>query len=165
MTWVKITKTDFTTSSAVNIDNCFSATYRHYLVVRNLLGSVGDQSLNVRLRVGGADDSGTNYRYQRVYVITTSVAADRATGVAQMSEALGKTETAAFGYGMLRISNPFEAVRTTAWTDSSTDADGGPILSRLVHAHDLTTSYTGLTVIPLSGTITGSITVYGLKES
>jgi hypothetical protein len=45
---------DFTTSSAVNINNCFSATYLDYLVLINITAvSATDMDLAVRLRVGG----------------------------------------------------------------------------------------------------------------
>lgn len=165
MTYIKIATTSFTASSAVNIDNVFSASYTHYLVVRNLLGSGTNENIKVRLRVGGADDSGANYREQYVDAGSTSVSGGRVTGQTSWLAAMGVNETTAFGYALLRISNPFEAVRTTAWADFTADADANIALQRRVMAHDLTTSYTGLTVIPTAGTITGSITVYGLKAS
>jgi len=163
--WKKISKTDFTTAATVSIDNCFSASYTHYLVVRNLLGSAADVTLGVRVRVSSTDDSGANYREQRVYAASTTVGGSRSTGQTVWTWASGYTEIAAFGYVALKISNPFEAVRTTAWADVSYGASGSIEMLRTVMAHDLTTSYTGFTVIPGSGTITGSITVYGLKES
>lgn len=165
MTYIKTGEVSFTTQSSVSIDNCFSAAYTHYLVVRNLLGSSGDQPIRVRLRVSSTDDSGTNYRKQEVSASSTTITGARTTGSQQWGEALGYTEATAFGYAQLRISNPFDTVRTTAWTDLSYDADGSVALWRFVYAHDLTTSYDGITVIPASGTITGSIKVYGLKAS
>lgn len=164
MTYIKTGEVSFTTQSSVSIDNCFSAAYTHYLVVRNLLGSVSEQNIAMRLRASGADDTGTNYRHQSLDAASTSIAGARATGQTGWNYALGYVEASAFGYQQARISNPFEAVRTTAWSDMSYDADGNIILDRFVFAHDLTTSYDGLTVIPNSGTITGRITVYGLKS-
>lgn len=165
MTWVQTATVSFSGSSAVNIDGCFSAAYTHYMVTRDLLGSVNNENLNVRLRVSGTDDSGTNYRRQEVDAASTTVAAVRATGETFWRAGLGRGLTVQAGYGQLRISNPFDAVRTTAWTDWSYNADSTISLNRLVMAHDLTTSYTSLTVYPASGTITGTIRVYGLKES
>lgn len=165
MTWVKIATTSFSGASSVNVDNVFSATYTHYLVVRNLLGSTADNRISVRLRVGGADASGTNYRKQIAYADATTIVGARSTGETSFTDLLGSTEVTAFGYSAVRISNPFEAVRTTAWSDYGYDNDGGIYLFRSVFAHDLTTSYTGFTAIPNSGTITGSLTVYGLKAS
>lgn len=165
MTYIKISKTDFTAVSSVSIDGCFSASYTHYLVVRNLLGSAGDVALGVRLRVSSTDASAADYRDQYVDASSTSVTGARATGATSWTAAMGYTEATAFGLLLLRISNPFETVRTTAWADRSNDADGNIVLNRRVYEHDLTTSYTGLTILAASGTITGSVTVYGLKET
>lgn len=164
MTYIKTGEVSFTTQSSVSIDNCFSATYTHYLVVRNLLGSSGDVALGVRLRVSATDASGADYRDQYVNASSTTIAGARATGATSWTAALGYTEATAFGFEQLRVSNPFETVRTTAWCDRSSDADGSIVLDRRVYAHDLTTSYDGITVIPASGTITGSIKVYGLTS-
>lgn len=164
--WKKISKTDFSAVSSVSIDNCFSATYTHYLVVRNLTGSADDSGIDIRLRVGGVDATAADYRHQRVDANSTTITGARVTGDTDFQYALGWTEPGVFGFAQCRLSNPFEAVRTTAWSDMSFIADGNIRLMRVVYEHDLTTSYDGLTVYPADGgTITGSITVYGLKES
>jgi len=165
MTWVKTAEVTFSGSSAVNIDGCFSSAFSHYVVTRNLLGSVNNENLNVRLRVSSTDDSGANYRRQEIDAASTTIAGVRATGESSWRCGLGRCLTSQLGYSQTRISNPFEAVRTTAWTDWSYNADSTIGLNRIVMAHDLTTSYTGFSAIPASGTITGTITVYGLKES
>jgi hypothetical protein len=157
-----VSKTTFSAVSSVSVDNCFSASYTHYLVTRNLLGSSAGASLNVRLRVSSTDDSGANYRYQHVNASSTVVSGARGTAQTSWLEGLGYTEATAAGYGQLRISNPFEAVRTTAWTDRDNDATANIVLRHLVYAHDTASSYTSLSVIPDVGTITGSITVYGI---
>lgn len=157
-----ITSASFTTQASVSIDGCFSAGYDHYLVMRNLLGSVANADLDVRLRVSGTDASGADYRWQRVYADSTTVGGSRATGATSAAHALGYTETTSFGFSRTWISNPFAAVRTTFWTDHSYDADANIYLCSRVQEHDLTTSYDGFTVTPSVGTITGSLYVYGL---
>lgn len=165
MTYIKTGEVSFTTQSSVSIDNCFSAAYTHYLVVRNLLHSAGDVALNVRLRVASTDASGADYRRQYVEASSTSVTGGRATAQTSWPNGFGYGEATAIGFGILRISNPFDTVRTTAWSDSGNGQSGSIELRRNVYAHDPTTSYDGITVYPTSGTITGSIKVYGLKAS
>lgn len=157
-----ITSASGTTAASISIDGCFSAAYDHYLVMRNVLGSVDTANLNVRLRVASADDSGANYRNQYVFSSSTSVSGARATGGTFFDRLLGYTEVTSFGFSRTWISNPFGAVRTTAWTDEGYDHDGSIAMLSVVQEHDLTTSYDGFTVIPGSGTITGSVYVYGL---
>lgn len=165
MTYIKISTTSFSAASTVNVDNVFSAAYTHYLVVRNLSGVAAGNSITMRLRVAAADDTGANYRYQYVNASATLTAGARVTAATSWSDAaLGVTETTAIGYAMLRVSNPFDTVRTTAWTDTSNIATGNILLSRYVWAHDLATSYTGFSLICATN-MTGNVTVYGLKES
>lgn len=164
MTYIKIATTSFSAASTVNVDNVFSSAYTHYLVVRNFSGTLANNDINVRLRVSGADDTGANYRYQYVYASSTAITAFR--GTAQTSFlTVGYTEATAFGFALLRISNPFDTARTTAWSDYGFDETANIRIHRNVFAHDLATSYTGYSVICTSGTITGSVTTYGLKES
>ena len=162
---VFITSTSFTTQASVSIDNCFSATYTHYIVKRNLLGSAADINIDVRLRVGGVDASAANYRRQLIVVNSTTINAGRATTETNMLRALGYTEATSFGYSELWISNPFETVRTTAWADYANDQDGSIILESGVYEYDPTTSYDGFSAIPASGTITGSISLWGLVKA
>jgi hypothetical protein len=157
-----ISKTTFNAVSSVSIDNCFSASYTHYLVTRNFSASATDNTVDVRLRVSGTDDTGTNYRRQYVEAFSTTIGATRSTGQSLWAWGMGDTEATAIGFLQLRISNPFEAVRTTAWVDNVYRATGNIELFRNVYAHDSATSYTGFSVIPAAGTITGSITVYGI---
>lgn len=161
---VFITKSTFSAQSSVSIDNCFSATYTHYLVKRNLSGSDPDFNIGLRLRVSGVDASGTDYRRQTLNASSTTVQGARLTGQNRWG-AIGPLEATSFGYQETWISNPFETVRTTAWTDASYDTDGNIELQTIVYAHDLTTSYSGFTVLPGAGTITGSVSVWGLVKS
>lgn len=161
---VKISKTTFSAVASVSIDNCFSTTYTHYLVKRDISGTAG-QSVLVRLRVGGADASGADYRYQYIDAASTTVAGARGTGQTSFGWGLGIIEGTAIGYTETWISNPFETVRTTAWCDTSSTVTGNIVLDSFVFEHDLATSYTGFTASVGSGTLTGSITVFGLVKS
>lgn len=163
--WRKVTKATFSGASSVSIDGCFSALYKQYMVVRNFAGSTDDIALGVRLRVAAADASGTDYRRQYISAAGTTIAGSRSTGATSWDYGMGSMQAAAFGFTMLRISNPFDAVRTTAWNDITYAASGNICIERRIMEHDLATSYDGFSILPVSGTITGSITVYGLQEN
>ena len=157
-----ITSASFTTQASVSIDNCFSAGYDHYLVMRNLLGSVATADLTIRLRVAGVDASAANYRGQYLTPDGASVSAARYTGYTAFQYIMARTELTSAGFSRTWISSPFGAVRTTGWGDSTYEAFANIRSFMAVEEHDLTTSYDGFSVIPASGTITGSIYVYGL---
>lgn len=159
-----ITAASFTAQSSVSINGCFSAAFDHYLVTRNLLGSTAAVGLTVRLRAGGVDDTAGNYRRQYIEAQSTSVAGARATAEGSWGGVLGGyTEATSCGFYRLWISNPHGTVRTTAWADASYLATGNITAYSAVGEHDLTTAYDGITFIPASGTITGSLYVYGVK--
>lgn len=166
--WMKIIKTDFTAASSVSVDNCFSAAYQHYLILRNLSGSSADQAIRFRLRASGADSTGFNYRQQNLLANDSTNTATRSLpsdSLSSWANVLGHTETASCGFLQLRVSYPFQSEVTSAFAYFSYDADGSLRLYQNLGSHDLTTAYDGFTAFPASGTITGSITVYGLRES
>lgn len=166
--WIKTGTTTFSGASSVSLNNCFSADYEHYMVFRKLSGSVSEQSLRVRLRSSGVDSTGTNYRAQVLIGNGTSVTAVRSLpgdGLDSWNNALGFTETTTSGMALLSISYPYQAQITVAASDMSYDIDGNLRLYHCSWSHDLTTAYDGITVFPDTGTITGSFTVYGLRES
>ncbi len=162
---VFITKTSFSAVSSVNIDNCFSATYVHYLITRSIAGSIDAQALMGQLRVSGTDTT-TNYRRQQVNASSTTLTGERAVSQTSFSAALGRTETTATGYGELFVFNPQEAVYTGAWSNGGFATSGNLELNYRAHSQDTTASgFTGITIFPVTGTITGSISVFGWAKS
>lgn len=157
-----ITSATGTAVASISVNDCFSASFDHYLVMRNLLMSSAGNYIYVRLRVGGADASGTDYRYQYVNASAASVTGSRGAAASSWPFALGYGEATTIGFSQLWISNPFAAVRTTAWTNHSNAVTGNIELQSVVHEHDLATSYTGFTAVPNVGTVTGDIAVFGL---
>jgi hypothetical protein len=159
----KVTSTTFSASSSVSINNCFSADYANYKVVITNYGSASGFT-RWRLRAGGSDASGGNYfRYGYTTVFSSGsltvynggseTAWVPATSYGGSAGAIGVTE--------LFIANPFQATVTTTTTNCN---DGFSASSYVLNgAHNLSTSYDGFTVYPNSGTITGTITVYGMR--
>lgn len=166
---VFISKTTFSAASSVSVPSVFSSTYKHYIIRRNLSGSVTGNRLDIRMGTG-TPDSGTNYRYQTIEVNGTGVSGTRYTGLTAVA-LLGFTESTTIGFQEAWVSNPFDAVQTTFWAEVPNTHTGNINLTTIAGEHDLTTSYTGFTVVIAQslgasvGTITGSISVFGLVLS
>ena len=152
----------FTTSSSVDLSDIFSTTYDNYLILGTYTPSAG-ADLNFRFRVSGADNSTSNYSHQNLIVDNTTVTAGRA--------ASGTSGTFGTGSASARTSftstmfNPFltatkNYVNQVAVRSSSTiftvGTSGG---------FDASTSFTGMTLLPSSGTITGTIRIYGIANA
>jgi|LakMenEpi03Aug12_release.lakeMendotaPanAssembly.Ray.scaffolds.fasta_scaffold81772_3 hypothetical protein len=157
---------DFTTSSAVNINNCFSATYLNYLVLINLTAvSATDSDLSVRLRVGGADNTSSNY-YDNTYQNNGSTAGGNRVNAAT-----------SWGFGNMASSkatqlatqatflDPFSSITTKVLSQSNrwNSSDNNQFL--MVNEHRVASSFDGVSFIPSSGTISGKIRIYGYTLS
>jgi hypothetical protein len=159
-----ISSTSFTTQATVSFNNCFSATYQNYLIVCNAKQST-DTGLNMRVRVGGVDLSGAVY--QSAYLYNTN-----ASGTLLTSNATNATTIDIFGntvkqgLHLITILDPFATDETLLNVNAVTYSNSGTMYNAYVAgAVNNTTSYDGFTVYPLSGTLTGTIRVYGYKNS
>jgi hypothetical protein len=164
---VLITTASFTTSAAVNVNSCFSATYDHYLVILNVsaTASFGTGDVSLRLRASGVDNSSSNYAFNGAFAGTSSAAI---TG----QRSAGLTTAFKFDYGALegirasfRFYSPFLAQRTGLNAQcASALASNDSTTSNINGTMSVTTSYDGFSIIPPAGTITGTLSVYGMVK-
>jgi hypothetical protein len=164
---VLISTASFTTSAAVNVNSCFSATYDHYLVVLNVsaTASFGTGDVSLRLRASGVDNSSSNYAFNGAFAGTSSAAI---TG----QRSAGLTTAFKFDYGALegirasfRFYSPFLAQRTGLNAQcASALASNDSTTSNINGTMSVTTSYDGFSIIPPAGTITGTLSVYGMAK-
>ncbi len=142
-----------------SINDVFSATYNNYkILVSNITGSTA-LTLNLRLRVGGADNStASSYGYLGLYA-TTSILYSAGNGTSLPSIVnVGATHPAS---SVMDVFNPFKTTRTSFHTISRND-DSNYFNAGGVHTQ--TVSYTGFTLIASTGNMTGQVSVYGYNE-
>jgi hypothetical protein len=148
-------------SSAVNINNCFTATYQNYLIVVNLINSVGT-NFGMRLRNGGSDRTTSNYDYfgQSIQSTGTSGGWYNAGGARWDLNDLGTTRTTA----VIQVFNPQETSITNIISHSVNTAATDRYVT-LGGNFNSSTSNDGFSIFPDSGTFTGTVRVYGLANS
>jgi hypothetical protein len=150
-------------SSGVSINNCFTSTYQNYVIFFNLLSSVGT-NLSMRLRNGGSDRTASNYSYmgQSVTVGGTTGAWYNANGSKWDLNDLGVIKTA----GTITLFNPQETSYTTGQTTNTriTNSTNSRFLTQGLYYYD-SVSNDGFSIYPDSGTMTGTIRVYGIANS
>jgi hypothetical protein len=153
----------FSGASSVDLSNSFSATYDQYTVQGSFTASASADLL-FRYRVSGADDSTTNYNYQLADIDGTSSNNARLTG--QTSGRLCATRASSVRSSFkTEMYQPF-ASTTKQWVGhSSVLTDGTTYTNQISGGWNSTTSFTGLTIYPSSGTITGNIRIYGYQNS
>jgi hypothetical protein len=155
---VHITTQTFTTSGAVNVNNCFTSAYDNYKIILFGLGTV-NTDLYFRVRLSGTDAAGaSDYVTQDVRLSTTSVTAARSTS----SAFIGVSFTSDPMFMDMTVFRPAIAATTGIQYSSG----GGAYLTLLGGGrHGLNTAYDGFSLIPASGTITGTVRVFGMRNS
>jgi len=148
--FTKIAAQSFSASSAVNVNDVFSATYKNYKVMLNLTSSAAGINCQYRLRVGGADNTTSNYATQYINATGTSIAAARSTS----QTAAEIVDIASVNANQeLTFFQPF-ATELTYVTSQGNWIAATPIIQMRYSGFNAKTSFTGFRIIPTSGTVT-----------
>jgi hypothetical protein len=151
---------DFSGVSSVSINDVFSATYQNYKVLVTGTGS-GLFDMQIRLRVSGSDDSTSNsYVSQYIQANSTTVTATRATA---NSFNIGIFANVQRSVLEIDFFYPFTATPTNLKGISSS-GENAALFRQTAGTHNQSTSYTGFTLFPSSGNITGEMSVYGYNK-
>jgi hypothetical protein len=162
-----VSSTTATTTNAHSVNNCFTATYRNYMILMDFDGSSAGDGLNLRLRASGSDATTSNYTRQTIYATGASLSSARSTGT---SQAIGATSTNGRSQYVLYVMRPNEAATTLYQIDANniSTSTTATDLELIKGGFGLTTAFDGFTVFSASGgasTITGQVRVYGFQNS
>lgn len=156
-----ITTQSFSAVSSVSVNNCFSATYDNYRIMVDGQASGVNASL-MRFRTSGTDNSGANYTYQTIQGNgTQNASAARTTGATSFD--LFYLGSGARGAVCIEVISPFAALSTRVMSNCGYDVNTPQYLLAF-GGFTATTSFDGFTFYPASGTITGSLLVFGYRK-
>lgn len=158
-----ITGANFTGSSSVTVDNCFTSTYADYEVFLRYTSSA-DSNLQMRLRAGGSSNSTTNYNTNE-FRASASVSSSNATGQTSFFVAYaGQTNLSG---GRLTLLNPQVAAQTISLPYFRSNSGGSTAFYASLAASSFTaaTQFDGIEFYPTTGTLTGSYKIYGYSNS
>lgn len=151
----------FSSSGAISIDNIFSSTYDHYRLILKINGASATQELRVKGRTSGGDANGA--WYTGLLGSNYNGATEYATTVNTQYGYIGATTNPQGGrvFSIVDILGP----NTNQVTQLSINAFK-PDTGLIGYSMELvTTPYTGLTVYPSTGTISGTISIYAYKKA
>jgi hypothetical protein len=155
---VLINTTSFSGVASQSFNNVFSASYKKYKFIGNIL-QAGADSAFFRLRASGADAAGSNY-VRTNYLLTASPAITAQTGTGTSFSISDDTASRNI-FVDIDLYDPFGTVNTNILYKAGFSGQGvrdGNVL------HNLTTSYDGFSIIAGVSTISGEISVYGYNE-
>jgi hypothetical protein len=151
--------------STVSVNNCFSTTYKNYRVMVDIDAYSGVTELNLRLRVSGADNSSSNYMYAAYEGTTSSPFTDALTSTGNTFIVAHRYTRANGSEHSIEFFRPFATAYTSVRGLGVTNNEGYARPTNFGGSMTVTTSYTGFTLFPTSGTMTGgTIKVYGYKD-
>ena len=156
---VLLNTTTFSAVASQSVNDVFSATYTNYLILPLITGS-GSIDVNMRLRVSGTDNSSANYARQTLDSSSTTTSSSRNTAETSWTGIMALNSTTRTPTP-IQLFQPFEAHNTTAISTRLGAISGSIEFRQVAHGLSVTTSYTGFTLIASSGTITGTVSVYG----
>jgi len=156
----------FSGASSVSVNDVFSATYDNYAILLNIDDcSAAAVSTFLRLRISGTDNSSNNYYWCLAFVPfsgTATVTGVNGNGLTNKFN-IGYTNSGSGGSSYVYLSNPFRNFKTRYFAPMGGNAAADATLTRSGET-SVTTSYTGFTILPDSGTFTGTVRVYGYKN-
>jgi hypothetical protein len=159
---VYITQSTFSAVASVSVNSCFTSTYLSYRLLIQVYGS-GASNCRIRLRVGGVDAAGTDYYDRGYYNNAGVITALTNSAVNQAFVTNYYTDVGYPGRVSMDVHAPQLSARTvfhTQWTDSFT------VLGGDTHStHATGNSYDGFSLSAASGTITGTVYVYGYRQA
>jgi hypothetical protein len=161
-----ISSTTFSSSSAHSVNDVFSATYDNYLILINVDSASTGASLNMRLRVSGSDNSNSNYYwvYYGISATNTTLDPGNSNGAATQWN-IGYNDDTNGSMETINIRNPYLSL-VTSFNNSYTGIEDNNVYPYHGGGRTtVTTSYTGFTIFPTSGTISGKVRVYGYANS
>jgi len=155
----------FSGVSSVSLNGCFSSAYDNYRIVSTITSSSANDTVYLRLRASGTDDTSGNYNRTLVESNSGGVTNRYDSGATSLDATVTHSASANGGGFSLDLERPF----LTQWTIGLLNSAGRNSLGGWVgraggFTHSVATSYDGLTIFTGSGTLTGTVRVYGYKN-
>jgi hypothetical protein len=154
----------FSGCSSVSLNGCFSSSYENYKVLLRVTSISADQSIYVKMRASGTDNS-TAYYYSGYGVSGTSTVYTNGASAQTTGHFIGNTDgltnSSYYGWDM-HFFDPFAAKPTPLIAHYIGTTTAGLIYGMTTTAwHDVSTSYDSISIIANTGNFTGTISVYG----
>ena len=164
---VYITRTTFSSSTAVNVDNCFTSNFTNYVITLNMTGASANTNVNMRLRTGGSTDASSVYNLAGfISYMGSSILSAASSGGPTTDWFLGSHDINNYPNMPFRIEvmNPQVAYRTAIFSMGWQPVNPQPYYRHIGGVTNNTTQYDGFSILASSGTFSGSVTVYGYRQ-
>ena len=156
---------DFSAVSSVSVDGCFTSEFDNYRVLATITTTSAGMNILGRLRASGTDSSAADYSRNLILLSNGSVSGNRATG--QSSWELVNIGSGQRSTMDATVFAPNLAAKTSMRQSFGPNVDSPGTQTRYGlngFDHSLTSAYDGITLLTSTGTITGTVSIYGHKS-
>ena len=158
----KITTTAFSGATSVSVNNCFTSTYRNYLIVLDDLNSGGNATdVYIQWQYSTNTVQATNY-YSGAYFMNSNGSSGNYNRSNSTSITLGQFTNLGRGIVHINVCNVGNSSEDACWSGIANGANSNGV-SIFGGSMDAAQTYTGFK-ISSSLTIVGNLTVYGLEK-
>lgn len=155
----------FTGITTVSLNGIFTADYENYTIIFEAPTKSVAGNVNLLLRVGGADNTTTNYDFERL-IGSGSAASAGATSASNIWSSFHGLANYATTIATMTMLGPQIVQRTYIQNNVLGTDNVGNIENDIYYgAFRATTSFDGVTFAPSTGTMTGTIRVYGWNNN
>jgi hypothetical protein len=161
-----VNSTTFSGASSVAIDNVFTSTYSNYFIQTSFTSSGStDQMMQMRLRVGGVDATGSDYLTDGTRAYPASVAYFGGAGTTWNLHNISSVNAEA-AHHTIQLLGPQLANTTkiTAFGFGYTSVTFGTNSIHQSGRHGPATQYDGFKLFVTTGNIAGTVKIYGYKN-
>jgi hypothetical protein len=161
-----ITSATFSGAGTKSINSCFSTVYTNYRIIVQIDSVSANSVVALRWRSGGGDNITANYYWSTNNVFASGTSAITAAS-SDTSWTLFYTNTTIPSMAVIEACGPNKAQSTFATLASSGDNSAHTAWTASQGGHFQNQNYQadGLTVFTSSGTLQGTITVYGYRQA
>jgi hypothetical protein len=147
----------------VSFDNVFTSQFDNYKIYASIRGNGSPIGLNIYLRLGGANLTTATYTAQTIEGSGTSVTGFRSASQAEWVPCAVRND-ANRTLLEITVSNPAVPTLGTTFQSLGYDAAGGGIQRNAFGHNTSVAAYDGITFLPQASTISGDISIYGLRK-
>jgi hypothetical protein len=160
---VLLNTTSFSAVAAASFPtSTFTSTYDNYKIFANFVGSTGI-GVGIRIRNAGTDETGSYYYFNRIFAQSGSTSITGYTGDPATRMTIGEANTGNIVMEIL-YANPAASKTKNLIVNINGHAATESYLGYANGFVDRTTAYDSLTILPDTGTITGTMSVYGVNK-
>jgi hypothetical protein len=155
----------FSAASTVSLNGVFNSTYDNYRVIFNLIGVSTSNTIGMKYRVNNTDTS-TLYYAQGTAVVNGSTASASSNTNTASIDILPSLDSGSAGisFAIIEFINPFP-VSTNKYNFQTLEGRAGyTSRSGSGTIAEANKSYDGFTLLTSTGTMTGSVSVYGYNK-